>query len=533
MNGGRRRRVARVGAEAGHAVVARLEETTGGPARTRVVMLFACVLALDSADLATVGAVAPQLEHAFHISYAQLGLLAAISTFVGALATVPMGALVDRVRRVRLLTLAIAVWAAAMLATAAAQSYTWLLLSRLGLGAVVAVAMPAIASLTGDLFPAAERGKVYGYILSGELIGVGVGYFVAGALSSLLSWRWGFAVLALPAVALAGALRRLLPEPARGGMSRLEAGATEIPTADTAGAGPPRAEAVTEEENAAHQEIIRRHIAPIEENVMHRDPEELNLLQAIRYVLRVRTNVWLIVAAAIGYLFFAGMRTFALLFVRGQFGIGQAAATAVLFAAGCGAVLGELASGRIADRMIRRGRLDARVVVGGVTYLAAAVILIPGLVPRTLAIAVPFMVLGSAGFSAPNPPLDAARLDIMPARLWGRAEGVRTLLRQSAQAAAPLLFGLVADALGGASVGRSQHVTAANTRGLAHAFEVMLVPLAISGIILLWKARPAYPRDVASALASDRSVAAAQPRPNGESFLHRRAPADSLADREQ
>ena len=34
--------------------------------------------------------------------------------------------------------------------------------------------------------------------------------------------------------------------------------------------------------------------------------------------------------------------------------------------------------------------------------------------------------------SAQNPPIDAARLDIMPPLLWGRAEGVRTALRTMA-----------------------------------------------------------------------------------------------------
>lgn len=488
---------------------------TGGPARARVVVLFACVLALDGADLATVGAVAPQLETAFRISYAQLGLLSAISTFVGALATVPFGALVDRVRRVRLLTVGVAIWALAMVACAAAQSYTWLLLSRLGLGAVTAVAFPAVASLTGDLFPAAERGKIYGYILSGELIGVGIGYVISGSLASLASWRWGFAFLALPAVALAVALVRLLPEPARGGQSRLAVGAQEIPAAEETRSGAAAGQAAGQGEGVepgglAREAIGREDVDPVERHILREPPAQMSLWRAIRYVLSIPTNLWLIIAAAVGYFFFAGMRTFALVFVRGQFSMAQGAATAVLFCAGLGAVASGLISGRVTDRLIRRGRLNARIIVGAVCYLAASVVLIPGLVVRTLTIAFPFLVLGAAGFSAPNPPLDAARLDIMPAGLWGRAEGVRTLLRQTAQAAAPLLFGVVADALGGRAVNASNQVTSANTRGLAHAFLVMLVPLAVSGVILLWKARPHYVSDVATALASEEAIAAAQ-----------------------
>ena len=113
-----------------------------------------------------------------------------ISTFVGAVATVPMGALSDRVRRVNLLMVSVSLWAVAMGACALAQTYGWLLLARLGLGAVTATAGPAIASLTGDFFPAAERGKIYGYVLSGELLGAGIGFVLSGSIAGALGWRW-------------------------------------------------------------------------------------------------------------------------------------------------------------------------------------------------------------------------------------------------------------------------------------------------------------------------------------------------------
>ena len=76
-------------------------------------------------------------------------------------------------------------------------------------------------------------------------------------------------------------------------------------------------------------------------------------------------------------------------------------------------------------------------------------LLIPGLVSSHLTPAVWFDVAGAALISAANPPLDAARLDIMPAGLWGRAEGVRTFVRSLAQALAPLIFGELAALIGG------------------------------------------------------------------------------------
>jgi hypothetical protein len=63
--------------------------------------------------------------------------------------------------------------------------------------------------------------------------------------------------------------------------------------------------------------------------------------------------------------------------------------------------------------------------------------------------AVWFDVAGAALLSAANPPLNAAKLDIMPAGLWGRAESTRTLLRSLAQGLAPLVFGGLADLIAG------------------------------------------------------------------------------------
>ena len=116
-----------------------------------------------------------------------------------------------------------------------------------------------------------------------------------------------------------------------------------------------------------------------------------------------------------------------------------------------------------------------------------------------------FYVAGAALISAANPPLDAARLDIMPSGLWGRAESTRTFLRSLAQAVAPLLFGALADLITGfvpqqAPVGTKPHqlVTPATGTGLQLTFLILLVSLVTAGIVLL-RTRVTYPQDVATA----------------------------------
>ncbi len=129
------------------------------------------MLALDAADKASIGATAVQLERDLHIGNTSIGLLVTLTTGIGALATLPVGMLVDRVHRVRLLAGAILIWSVAMVISGASTSFEMLLLTRLALGAVVATAGPTVSSLTRDLFPAAARRRIYGYILTGEPIG--------------------------------------------------------------------------------------------------------------------------------------------------------------------------------------------------------------------------------------------------------------------------------------------------------------------------------------------------------------------------
>lgn len=146
--------------------------------------------------------------------------------------------------------------------------------------------------------------------------------------------------------------------------------------------------------------------------------------------------------------------------------------------------------------------------VPALCYLGAAALLVPGLLISHLSSAIWFYVGGAALISAANPPLDAARLDIMPSGLWGRAESARTFLRSLAQAIAPLLFGAVADLVAGfvpqqAPIGTHTHgiVSSAIGTGLQISFLVMLSALAAAGIFLL-RARNTYPTDVATAGAA-------------------------------
>jgi MFS family permease len=487
-SGGAGRRTAGiVGTLVGRATAAgtqALEHRLGGAQRTRVVVLLAAVLGLAGADVATVGASATHLREALHITNTDIGLLVAVSSLVAAAASLPAGALADRVPRTRVLGLAIVLWGAAMIWSATVSSFGMLLVARLALGAVTAVAGPFIASLVGDYFLASERGRIYGFILSGELVGAGIGFAVTGDIAAL-SWRAAFVALALPAFALAWLVWRL-PEPARGGQEPLIAEGAE-----------PAAEATDEvRDGTAAQQLARdKGIEPHPELVLTEDPAHMGLLAAIRYVLRIRTNVVLILSSAFGYYFLAGVQTFGVEFTTHQYRINQAFANGLLLVVGAGAIVGVLAGGAIGDMLLGYRILNGRILVSAVSAAAAAVLFLPAIFTRSATTAALYLVFAALAISAQNPPLDAARLDIMPALLWGRAEGVRTFLRTAAQALAPLLFGAMSDYVFGG--GRS---------GLQWTFAVMVLPLALSAYFL-FRGLVTYPRDVATAAATAEATA--------------------------
>jgi MFS family permease len=228
--------------------------------------------------------------------------------------------------------------------------------------------------------------------------------------------------------------------------------------------------------------------------------------KALRYLLRIRTNVALIAALALGYFFLGGARTFGVVFVRGQYDLDQASGTAVAALLGAGALAGLLIAGRAADRLLHRGRVDARVLVGAVGFLAAAVLFIAPILISSALIALPLFIFATAALTAPTAPLDAALLDVIPPSLWGRAEGLQTAVRTIGLALAPVTFGFLADVLGSTgahSFGQGTFGSGSSAaQGLQLTFLIMLVPVGLAGAILLL-ARRSYSRDAASASGPD------------------------------
>lgn len=191
-----------------------------------------------------------------------------------------------------------------MLFTGAAVSFLMLLVVRRFLGIVTATSGPTVESLTGDLYPQSQRGRILGLIESGELVGTGLGYVLAGALLALFSWRDSFWVFVIPGLFLAFSFWRL-PEPPRGGRQE-DVGPTRLHAAIHPETGPGVRSA-----NAAGPDD---------------DSEERDLA--------------VIVTTSIGYFFSAGLQTFAIILVLHQYHVSHGEAIVFIPVVGAGAVTG-------------------------------------------------------------------------------------------------------------------------------------------------------------------------------------------------
>ncbi|MGD8998344.1 MAG: MFS transporter [Anaerolineae bacterium] len=183
-------------------------------ARVTLVVLFSANF-VNFLDRQVVAALAPSLKSYWQLTDVQVGLLGTAFEILYALGHVPLALLSDRWLRRKVISLAAAVWSAAMALTGAARSYGVLLLGRAALGLGEAGYGPSALAWLSDLFPPERRSRVVGVHDLGVMLGSAAGYAVGGVLGTALGWRPVFTLTAIPGFVLA-VLIWFLPEPEKG-----------------------------------------------------------------------------------------------------------------------------------------------------------------------------------------------------------------------------------------------------------------------------------------------------------------------------
>ena len=191
-----------------------LRKMTSGLPVFPLVVLFGLFF-FDEWDTAAFNVLAPNIQHAFHLSDRGFGFLVITNLSIVLLAAVPLGYVGDRLPRVRLVTAGAVIAAVFSLLTGLAGSLLFLVLIRLGNGFGRLVNDPIHSSLLSDYYLPQDRPSVYAFHRNAERLAQVVGPAVAGAVAAAFGWRAAFMVLLIPILAVALVSLRLR-EPVRG-----------------------------------------------------------------------------------------------------------------------------------------------------------------------------------------------------------------------------------------------------------------------------------------------------------------------------
>ncbi|HVV37132.1 MAG TPA: MFS transporter [Acidimicrobiales bacterium] len=188
------------------------------PYDLRPLAVLTAVSAVDGWDIAAFSVLTPEIRHAFHLSLAGVGVIAAVVAPVSILLTLPIAFLGDRRNRVLIAAAGLTVWAVATGLTGIAPVTAVLVIARM-LARAGSDADTVHRSLLSDYYPPSRRGaSFFAYDLGGT-VGFLLAPVVAGFLSDLIGWRATFVVI-IPVAILVAVFVTRLDEPRRGQVDR-------------------------------------------------------------------------------------------------------------------------------------------------------------------------------------------------------------------------------------------------------------------------------------------------------------------------
>ncbi|MBS0533127.1 MAG: MFS transporter [Proteobacteria bacterium] len=190
---------------------------TGAHKQILVLVLIGCLF--DSFEQNTIGVAGPLLRQHWGLSGADIGLLNTITFASAAIGRLMSGILGDRYGRRVMLTFNLLLFSLGSAACALAPSFATLCIARAVVGFGVGGEISTAVTMLSEFCSAKFRGTAAGLVNVGA---GGFGNFLAPAFGLMIfmtfpgenSWRWLFAVLAIPAL-LTVFYRRYVPETPR------------------------------------------------------------------------------------------------------------------------------------------------------------------------------------------------------------------------------------------------------------------------------------------------------------------------------
>ncbi|MFF9453490.1 MFS transporter [Streptomyces flaveolus] len=195
-------------------IAARFERLPLSRWHVTVRLVVGAVTFFEAFDQLLIAYALPELRGEWHLSTSAATLLltvGSIGMLVGALLS---GRIADRIGRVRVIALCVALSSVANLALALAPSPEAFMALRFVQGLAIGGEVPVAATFIAEITRSHRRGR---FVLLYELVfpaGLTVGALAAAWLVPVLGWRWMYGLAALPGV-LAYVVHRVVPESPR------------------------------------------------------------------------------------------------------------------------------------------------------------------------------------------------------------------------------------------------------------------------------------------------------------------------------
>ena len=187
--------------------------------------LLTAMYTLSSIDRNVVSIIAEPLKLEYGLTDSQLGLLTG-AAFALSFAAVglPMGLLIDRVNRTKLIAACLAIWSGLTVISGMAHAFWVLLLARIGVAGAESCGSPGAMSLITDYFPRSRRGTAIGIFFTSAPLGMTLGFAFGGLIAAEWGWRAAFFVAGAPGLILAALMYFTSREPKRGAFDPIQPG---------------------------------------------------------------------------------------------------------------------------------------------------------------------------------------------------------------------------------------------------------------------------------------------------------------------
>ncbi|MDR3511211.1 MAG: MFS transporter [Caulobacteraceae bacterium] len=198
-------------------------------ARSWIVLCVLCfVYVLNFLDRQLLSILAKPIQDSLHISDGQLGRIGGLYfALFYCFISIPVSWLADKTNRVRVLSIACALWSAATMACGLASTYPELVAARMAVGVGEAGGVPPSYAIISDYFPPGRRGTALGIFNLGPPIGQALGVAFGASIAAAYSWRDAFLSLGAVGVFTAVMVALIVREPRRGGLDRAPAPARQ------------------------------------------------------------------------------------------------------------------------------------------------------------------------------------------------------------------------------------------------------------------------------------------------------------------